>query len=203
MVEVRDKVQVYHNVFSFSFTNRLKAKAQFVNVHNMREQLNECLLGRADTWHNQELNHLPRLGLRADGNGIREWCDALEARFKQAPGQSLRQLEAAQYTISDAYDRKDPLDFVQTVVVHGINSGIAKTEQQQAQLAYNHIDVWLRVTLAKPKGSTTPSEFIEQINQKKHDWFDRYRRKEARDTRGNNPRRQYSLSSYEKPRRKR
>ena len=197
MVEVRDKVQVYHNVFSF--TNRLKVKAQFVNVRKMREQLDECLLGQADTWYNQELNHLQRMGLRV-GDGIKEWCDALEARFRQPPGQSLRQLEAVHYTLSDVYDRKDPLDFVQKVVVHGINSGIAKTEQQQAQLAYNHIDVRLRMTLAEPKGSTTLSEFIEQINQRKHDWFDRYKRREARDTRGNNPRRQYSLSSYKRNR---
>jgi hypothetical protein len=142
VVETRDKVQVYHNVFSF--TNRLKVKAQSVNVRNMRERLDECFLRRADTWrvHMQELNHLQRLGLRADGDGIREWCDALETRFRQPP-RSLRQLEAVLYTTSDVYDRKDPLDFVQTVVV----CGIAKTEQQQAQLAYNHIDVWLRMTL--------------------------------------------------------
>ena len=69
MVETRDKVQVYHNVFSF--TNRLKVKAQSVNVRNMRERLDECFLRRADTWrvHMLELNHLQRLGLRADGDG--------------------------------------------------------------------------------------------------------------------------------------
>lgn len=196
MVEVRDKVQIYHNVFSF--TNRLKVKAQFVKVRHMRERLDECLLGRADTWYNQELNHLQRVGLRADGDGIKEWCNALEARFRQPPGQSLRQLEAVQYTISDAYNRKDPLDFVQKVVVHGMNSGMATSEYQQVLLIYNHLDVRLRMTLVEPKTSTTLSEFIDQINQRKHDWFDRYTKKEARDTRGNNSRRQYSQSSYKR-----
>lgn len=44
----------------------------------MRQQLDEFLLGQADTWYNQELNHLARLGLRSDENGIEEWCRALE-----------------------------------------------------------------------------------------------------------------------------
>jgi hypothetical protein len=161
LVEVKDKVQIYYNVYSF--TNRLRVKAQFIDPRAMKERLDECLLGSADAWYNQELNHLQRLGLRA-GNGIEEWCKALEARFKQPPGQSLRSLEALQYTVADVYDRKDPLDFIQKVVIHGLNSGIASTENQQVLLAYNHLDVRLRMTLVEPNEHTTLSAFVNQIN---------------------------------------
>jgi hypothetical protein len=178
LVEVKDKVQVYRNVFSF--TNRLRVKAHFMDLRILRERLDECLLGRADTWYNQELDHLRRIGLRADETGITEWCKALETRFRQPPGQSLRILEALQYTLSDVYDQKDPLDFIQKIVVHGINSGIAVAEHQQAQLAYNHFDVRLRMTLTEPTNQTPLSAFIDQVNQRKHQWFDRYRRREPR-----------------------
>jgi hypothetical protein len=72
------------------------------------------------------------VGLRSDDNGLDEWCQALEARFRPPQAQSLRVLERLEYTLDDVFNGKDPADFIQKIVVHGTNSGIAVTEAQQA-----------------------------------------------------------------------
>ena len=49
---------IYHNVFSF--TNRLRVKSTTMDVALLRQNLDACLLGAADTWYNTELNHPTR-----------------------------------------------------------------------------------------------------------------------------------------------
>lgn len=50
----------------------------------LRQHLDTCLLGAADTWYTNELSHISRVGLRNDPNGVKEWCDALEERFRDS-----------------------------------------------------------------------------------------------------------------------
>lgn len=71
------------------------------------------------------------------------------------PTQSLMTVESLRYTLADVHDKKDPADFVQQMVVHGKNSGLAITEPQQARLAYTHFDAVLRITLNEPGENTT------------------------------------------------
>jgi hypothetical protein len=63
-IVVKDKNTIYHNVFSF--TNRIHIKAAFVNTAQMKQRLDKYLLGRANTWYNQELSHLQRVGLHSE-----------------------------------------------------------------------------------------------------------------------------------------
>ena len=174
-VEIRDKVQVYHNVFSF--TNRLRVKSQFHSPEILRNRMDECLLGKADTWYNQELSHLQRVGLHADTNGIHEWCQALENRFREPPRQSLIKLEKTTYTTQDVRDGKDPIAYLQNVFVLAQNAGMAFTDAQQVYLAYEHMDVHLRMTLPKPDQHTTISDFVQTVTELHRDWVERFKRR--------------------------
>src|SRR5690625_5153170 len=46
-VKIRDKVQIYHNMFFF--TNRLRVKSQFHSSEILRNRMNECLLDKTNT----------------------------------------------------------------------------------------------------------------------------------------------------------
>lgn len=108
-IEVKDNHNVYHNVFSF--TTRLRVKATTMNASLLRQNLDSCLLSAAENWYTNELAHLSRIDLRNDINGVKEWCNALEARFRDSSSKSLATLEAIRYTVKDARSRRDPLDY--------------------------------------------------------------------------------------------
>lgn len=108
-VEVKDNQNVYHNVFSC--TTRLRVKATTMRTSLLRQNLDSCLLDAAENWYTNELAHLSRIDLRNDINGVKEWCNALEARFRDSSSKSLATLEAIRYTVKDARSRRDPLDY--------------------------------------------------------------------------------------------
>lgn len=60
-VQVKQSYNIYHNVFSF--TNRLRVKADVLDVGVLRQNVDSCLLGAADNWYVNQLSHLARLGL--------------------------------------------------------------------------------------------------------------------------------------------
>ena len=154
-VEVKDNYNVYHNVYSF--TQRLRVKATTMDTALLRRNLESYLLGTADAWYTNELTHLSRLGLRnADNknnannhnddpdNGIKEWCRALENRFRESPGKSLSLLENLRYTVADARNKKDLSEYMAAVVLNGQNAGIAKDDASKVLLTYEYIDAVLR-----------------------------------------------------------
>ncbi len=171
-VEVKDEKQVYHNVFSF--TNRLRVKASTMDPAVLRQNVESCLLGKADRWYTQELAHITRVSMRNDNNGVKEWCKALEARFKESPSRALALLEGIRYTVQDARRRRDPVDYVQSIILHGQNSTMATTDYQQVMLVYEHMDAELRRDLPHPNPQSTIAGLIEVLNEEKNIWFDLY-----------------------------
>ena len=191
-IEVKDNHNIYHNVFSF--TNRLRVKATTMDPTVLRQNLDSCLLGAAENWYTNELAHLSRIGLRNDNDGVKEWCNALEARFRDSPSKSLVALEAIRYTVRDARSRRDPLDYVSTLVLHAKNAGITPTEAAQVMLAYEHIDGQLRLHLPRPQDNSTISGLLEELRHQKDIWFDIYgndsrqmTRPEVRNDKGKQP----------------
>ena len=174
-VEVKENHQIYRNVFSF--TNRLRVKASTMDTAILRQNIDSCLLGKANTWYSEELAHLSRVGLRNDINGVEEWCKALEARFRDPPGKSLALLEKIRYTTDDARRQREPAAYVQAIVVNGKNAGLTMSDHSQVLLAYEHLDSELRITITEPTQQTTVAQFIEQLNSRKHVWFDLYSRR--------------------------
>lgn len=80
----------------------------------LRQNIESCLLGAADDGYTNQLNHLSRVGLRSEANGVKEWCDALESRFRDSPGKSLTLLESIRYTVQDVRKAPDGLAVVYT-----------------------------------------------------------------------------------------
>jgi hypothetical protein len=70
---------VYYNIFSF--TDRLRFKANSIDADVIRQNINACLLGTAKDWYDNKLDRLSRSGLRHAPNGIIKWCKLLEERF--------------------------------------------------------------------------------------------------------------------------
>lgn len=98
----------------------------------------------------------------------------MEQRFRDPPDRSLAALKAERYTIQDVRRRRDPTDYVQSVVVLGQNAGIAITEATQVMMAYEHMDPQLRRHLLLPNEHSTIEDFIKEISAQKHVWFDHY-----------------------------
>ncbi len=171
-VEVKETHNIYHNVFSF--TNRLRVKATTMDPATLRQNIESCLLGAADDWYTNQLTHISRVGLRSDPDGVKEWCDALEARFRDSPGKSLTLLESVRYTVKDARNKRDPADYVSSIVLNSKNAGIATTEAAQVLLAYEHIDGELRRDLPRPTEASTVSSLLEELRHQKDIWFDIY-----------------------------
>ena len=172
-IEVTEGKTIYHNVFSF--TSRVRVKTSSANANDatsVARNLDQCLLGKAERWYTEEISDTTRDGMQ---NNINNWCTELENRFRQAPGMALAKLESLRYTISDVRARKDPEEYVQEIVVNGKNAGTATTEASQVMMAYNHLDVQLRILLPQPMLHTTLSEFLVNIQKAKANWFDLYK----------------------------
>ena len=133
------------------------------------------------------MTYLSRLGLRnADNknnannhnddpdNGIKEWCRALENRFRESPGKSLSLLENLRYTVADARNKKDLSEYMAAVVLNGQNAGIAKDDASKVLLAYKYIDAVLRQNLSRPSEILTITSLLEEIRYVKDIWFDIY-----------------------------
>ena len=171
-VEVKDGTNTYHNVFSF--TARLKVKETSMDKAYLCQNLDACLLDKADSWYTNELSPASRLGMRFDPDGVGTWCASLEERFRDAPGKSLATLETVRYTVADARMRHDPADYMSTIVLNGKNSGIATSEASQVLLAYEHIDGQLRRDLTRPTPTSTVASMIQELRLQKDIWFDIY-----------------------------
>ena len=132
------------------------------------------MLGAAEHWYTNKLAHLSRIGLRNDTDAVKEWCDALEARFRDSPGKSLATLKAIRYSVKDARARRDPAEYVSTIVLHAKDAGIATTEAAQMLLAYEHMDGELRLYLPRPTDSSAIPGLLEELRHQKNIWFDIY-----------------------------
>ena len=77
-------------------------------------------------------------------------------------------------TIIDVYDRRDPEQFLQQVVIYGQECESATTERAQAQAAYNKLSAVLQMTITPPSRDTTISEFSRLLTERKSQWFARY-----------------------------
>ena len=125
-VDVKDTYNIYYNVFSF--TNRLRVKETTIDPALLRQHLDTCLLGTADTWYTNELSYISRISLRNDLNGVKEWYNALEERFRDSPSKLLALLESVRYTIKDARNRRDLVDYLATIILNSKNTSIVPTE---------------------------------------------------------------------------
>ncbi|KAJ5562094.1 hypothetical protein N7461_000855 [Penicillium sp. DV-2018c] len=148
--EVQDKQKVYHNL--------------------VRETLSSMPLGTTEQWSKTQLDDETRSRLRSI-RSMKEWYKLLSEKFSTNIGDAVRDFQALQYTLWDVYERHDPADFLQNVVILGQESNIAPTSNTQAVSAYNKLHVSLQLWLTKPNQDTTMTSFMRQVDDVKGQWY--------------------------------
>lgn len=171
-VKVKDDRQIYHNVFSF--INQVHVKATTMKPALLQQNLKSCLLEKADRWYTEELAHLTCVRLQNDNNDVEEWCKTLKARFRDSPSQALTMLEFLQFTVYDAHCCRNPVDYVQSIVLHRKNSSIVTSDHAQVLLAYKHFDDKLQLHLSASTEQSTVVNLIKTLNFQKNIWYDIY-----------------------------
>ncbi len=134
-----------------------------MDAATLRQNVDSCLLGAAEYWYTNELIYISRVGLRNDPDGVKEWCDTLEGRFRELPGKLLAALEAVRYTLKNTRSRKDLAEYVSNIVLNAKNAGMATTEAAQVRLAYKYIDRELRRDLLRPTEGSTVAGLLEEL----------------------------------------
>ena len=153
------------------FVERIKDLASVKGATLVRSNVNTCLRGAALTWYTAELSNLERVGLRADENDVKEWCDALTKRFKQPTGVALTQLTSEKYTLHDARTRREPASYVQAILRHAKAANFNEVEHQLT-FAYQGIAAELRAFIDPPRAGITIASFIQILELKKDTWFE-------------------------------
>lgn len=164
---------IYHNVFTF--VSRIQAKEDFLGASVIAQNLEQCLMGAADTWFSTEIQEVTRIGFRNDPHGVKQWIKALEERFRESPLRSQEILMRTVYSIQDCRDRKPVSDYVQSIIANGRNSTILPTEATQVAFAFSHIDADLRIGFPKPNENSTMEQFLKDIRDHEYDWHQRFK----------------------------
>ena len=153
------------------FVERIRDLATIKGASIVRSNLNTALRGSALAWYTAELSNLERVGLRADENGVEEWCSAIIKRFKEATGVALHNLTTEKYSVHDARTRREPAAYVQTILRHAKSANIDNAENQLT-FAYQGIAAELRAFVDPPTSTTTVASFIQTLELKKDTWFE-------------------------------
>ena len=82
--------------------------------------------------------------------------------------------EMTHYTMKNAQKNCEFASYIQFIVVNEQNAEIVITDHIQILLAYEHLNSELWLTLTELTPQTTVAQFIEQLNSKKHAWFEIY-----------------------------
>ncbi|KAJ5576522.1 hypothetical protein N7535_003448 [Penicillium sp. DV-2018c] len=136
----------------------------------VRETLSSMPLGTTEQWSKTQLDDETRSRLRSI-RSMKEWYKLLSEKFSTNIGDAVRDFQALQYTLWDVYERHDPADFLQNVVILGQESNIAPTSNTQAVSAYNKLHVSLQLWLTKPNQDTTMTSFMRQVDDVKGQWY--------------------------------
>ena len=119
------------------------------------------------------------MGLCKDRNGVKKWCKALETKFKGLPVIALKAYKITQYTIKNIRHCKDPMNYIQTMILHACGAKIPKSLYQLALAVYHHIDGLLCQDTQCPCKKTTVKDIIAKICKLWNVWFDTYTRCQA------------------------
>ena len=159
---------IYRDVHMF--TDRLRDMEPVYGGPVLRANVVRCLRGRAQVWYSTQLSDLEKEDLRA-GQGVTNWTNALIRKFRESHTVALSKLQGERYTTLDARNRREPTDYVYSVVREARAASFDK-ESQQLTYAYNALDPELRALLDEPDEKTSVEEFLKAVERKKNAWFD-------------------------------
>ena len=128
----------------------------------------------ANNWYTNQLTEPFRVNFRNGFEKLKQWCDALEIRFRDSPGKSSILLENIWYNIKNVKARKNPTDYMSVIVFNAKNTGIAIDEAIQVLLIYEYMDVYLKRDLPRVSISSPVVGLIEKFRHLKNILFDIY-----------------------------
>ena len=165
----------YRNVHMF--VDAFKDLEQCKSSGLVRRNLNKCLRGVAQEWYIGQLTDMEREYIK-EGHGVDRWKRMLLRRFKKTQSSALKALEAESYSLSDIRSGRHTSSYVTTVIRAARDAGL---EEVSAQLtwAWNKIDPDLRGFIRRPTSTTTVTEFVEELDNMKEVWEDKYARKKT------------------------
>ncbi|OAP54182.1 hypothetical protein AYL99_11717 [Fonsecaea erecta] len=155
-----------------AFVDRVQALAVTRNAAAIRQTLELCLRGEAESWWNEELDNISRISIVQSQNGVDEWCKALENRFKDSPLDALNKLNSLKYTMTDAQKRRSPSAYMAEVIAAAKACGYDSDESAFVPFAWNRIDIRLRNSIDEPAPGTSVATFMETLRRKQANWFD-------------------------------
>ena len=163
----------YRNVHLF--VDAFKDVASTKSSGLVRRNLNKCLRGGAQDWWIGTLSDVEREYVR-EGHGLERWERFLFRRFKRTQSSALKALEEDHYTIDDARQGRETAQFVSAVVRNAKDAGISTTSAQLT-FAWNKIHPDLRGYIRRPSERTTMTDFIDELEDMKEVWHDKYARR--------------------------
>ncbi|CAF9924082.1 hypothetical protein IMSHALPRED_006092 [Imshaugia aleurites] len=143
----------------YTFVERIREMTDIKrDSHMIQLNLSLQLRKKAKRWFELELSHENKT------------IDALIGRFQPSDTLTLQKLHETTYIKADAAAKKDPTDFVHDIIA------LTRTRPLEESLikAYLRFESGLQINLIPPDKFTTVREFMEQINAKKHAWYQNY-----------------------------
>ena len=155
----------------YTFTDRMHQVAGLRGHLLVQLNVSLQLRGLAKSWYEMELGPSDKAML-CEARSIHAWVNTLIQRFRPAAAEVLHQLEKTYYTRNDAAAKKDPVDFLHTIL--RLTRHDNRPDPERLTIAYIHFESQLRISLIAPRYDTSISEFIEQLEGKKHAWYETY-----------------------------
>ena len=135
----------------------------------VRINLWTCLKGPALEWWLSELSETEKR-LAKLGNKLDEWERLLVDRFKAPSNVAIESLLKERYTLRDASSRREPREYAQKILRTSKDAGLTNVKNQ-LDMIYNGLDPELRRDVRRPRDSTKLNDFLEELDDFKHDWW--------------------------------
>ena len=112
----------------------------------------------------------------AHPNGVKEWCKALEKRFKVSPSEAWNKFTTTRYTLEDVRSHRSPTEYVTTLMAAAKSCGQGESEFGLMIQTWMHIDMPLHCNIDELKNGTIIEEFVNILLVKQANWYDSYSR---------------------------
>ena len=135
----------------------------------VRTNLWTCLKGPALEWWLSELGETEKR-LAKLGNKLDEWERILVDRFRAPSNVAIESLLRERYTLRDASNRREPREYAQKILRTSKDAGLTNV-RNQLDMIYNGLDADLRRDIRRPRDNTSLNDFLEDLDDYKHDWW--------------------------------
>ena len=174
-----DKNVYYRNVHLFC--ERIRDLIAIKSEKLIRINLNICLFDYVFIWYISKLKTLNRADLRSF-SFEKDWIKKLKLRFKLNHSAVINALVFERYILVDVRNDRKSSNYVQQIVNHVMNANFQNTHQQLTW-TWKNLDSNLKRDISTSNDTTSLTNFLHLIENKKKVWQEFYTRDENRDDR--------------------